>query len=91
MPHPRKTPSPDELGTDPRRYARIAAAVRRQIDDGTLKPGDTVPIGPLTRQHGVARRTAASGLRLLETEGRLKRYPGHGYTVQHAMSRQDAG
>jgi DNA-binding GntR family transcriptional regulator len=69
-------------GTDPRRYIRIAAAVRRQVDDGTLKPRDTVPIAALTREHGVSRKTAAKALGVLEAEGRLKRYPGLGYTVQ---------
>jgi DNA-binding GntR family transcriptional regulator len=78
---PIKTASPDGPVTGPRPYMRIAAAVRAQIDDGTLKLGDTVPITALTRQHGVARRTAARALRLLETEGCLKRYPGYGYTV----------
>jgi GntR family transcriptional regulator len=84
---PTKTASPD---TDPRPYMRIAAAIRRQTEDGTLKPGDTVPISALARQHGVARNTASRALRLLETEGRLKCYPGYGYTVQDTASHQDA-
>ena len=79
---PATTPSPgDPVTGDPRRYARVAADVRRQIDDGTLKPGDTVPAVPLARQHGVDPHTAVKGLRLLAEEGRLRRYPGIGYAV----------
>jgi DNA-binding GntR family transcriptional regulator len=54
-----KTTSPDGAGTDPRPYVQVAAAVRAQIDDGALKPGDTVHIAALTRRHGVARNTVA--------------------------------
>jgi DNA-binding GntR family transcriptional regulator len=69
---------------------RIAAFVRSQVDDGTLKPGDTVCITTVAQRHGVSRDTAAEGLSLLEAEGRLKRHPSHGYTVTDAGCTQPA-
>ena len=53
--------------TDPRAYMRLAAQLRRQIQDGTLPPGSPVPsITTLTQEHGIARATAGKALRLLE-------------------------
>lgn len=67
---------------DPRAYVRIAAAVRQQITSGELAPGQPVPsITVLVQEHGVARQTAAKALRMLETEGILRRIPGLGYYV----------
>lgn len=67
---------------DPRAYVRIAAAVRQQITAGELAPGQPVPsITALVQEHGVARQTAAKALRMLETEGLLRRIPGLGYYV----------
>jgi GntR family transcriptional regulator len=67
---------------DPRAYVRIAAAVRQQITSGELDPGQPVPsITALVQEHGVARQTAAKALRMLETEGLLRRIPGLGYYV----------
>jgi DNA-binding GntR family transcriptional regulator len=67
---------------DPRAYVRIAAAVRHQITSGELAPGQPVPsITALVQEHGVARQTAAKALRMLETEGLLRRIPGLGYYV----------
>ncbi len=54
----------------------------RQIQDGTLAPGDPVPsITTLTQEHGIARATAGKALRVLETEGLVYRVPGLGYYV----------
>jgi hypothetical protein len=67
---------------DPRAYVRIAALVRAQIESGQLARGQPVPsITTLVQEHGVARQTAAKGLRLLESEGLLYRVPGLGYYV----------
>ena len=72
------TTAPD----DPRRYLRIAALLRQQIADGTLRPGQPTPsITTLSQEHGVARQTAAKALRVLEDEGRVYRVPGLGYYV----------
>ena len=72
---------PRSASADPRAYVQIAAAVRQRLDGGTLKPGDKVTITDLAASHGVSRQIAARGLRVLEDEGRLKRFPGFGYAV----------
>lgn len=70
------------VADDPRAYVRIAALVRAQIESGDLTAGQPVPsITSLVQEHGVARQTAAKGLRLLESEGLLHRVPGLGYFV----------
>ena len=67
---------------DPRLYLRIAADVRRRIEAGELEPGRPAPsITSLCQQWEVARETAAHALRVLEAEGRVRRYPGRGYYV----------
>jgi DNA-binding GntR family transcriptional regulator len=61
---------------------RIAAAVRQRITSGELAPGQPVPsITTLVQEHGVARQTASKALRMLETEGLVRRIPGLGYYV----------
>jgi DNA-binding GntR family transcriptional regulator len=70
------------MGADPRRYMRVAAWLQRQINDGTLKPGDAAPsINDIASRHGYCRDTCAKGLHLLEQDGTLFRVPGHGYYV----------
>jgi DNA-binding GntR family transcriptional regulator len=71
-------------GEDPRKYQQIASAVRAAIAAGELAAGDLVLIAGLAAEHRAARQTAARALALLEQEGLVKRYPGHGYTVQPA-------
>jgi DNA-binding GntR family transcriptional regulator len=71
-------------GEDPRKYQQIASAVRAAIAGGDLTVGDLVLIAGLAAEHHAARQTAARALALLEREGLVKRYPGHGYTVQPA-------
>jgi Bacterial regulatory proteins, gntR family len=67
---------------DPRAYVRIAADLRGKIESGELAPGTPVPsITTLVQEHGVARQTAAKALRMLETEGLVRRVPGLGYYV----------
>jgi DNA-binding GntR family transcriptional regulator len=67
---------------DPRIYVRIAADLRRRIEADELKPGEPVPsITTLCQQWEVARETAAHGLKVLEAEGLVRRYPGRGYYV----------
>jgi GntR family transcriptional regulator len=67
---------------DPRAYIRVAAAVRQQIHDGTLPPGQRAPsITTLSQEYGLARPTVAKALKLLESEGLVTRYPGLGYYV----------
>jgi GntR family transcriptional regulator len=61
---------------------RIAAAVRAQIQDGTLPAGNPTPsITTLVQEYGVARQTAAKALHVLVDEGLVTRIPGLGYYV----------
>ena len=49
---------------DPRAYVRLAAIVRQQITDGTLKAGQPAPpITRLSQEHGHARPTCGKALR----------------------------
>ena len=54
------------------KYARVAAAVRNQIADGTLRPGQPAPSGAaLSRLTGYSTLTCRKALRLLTAEGVL--------------------
>ncbi|HEX3961075.1 MAG TPA: GntR family transcriptional regulator [Trebonia sp.] len=67
---------------DPRKYRKMADAIRAQIDRGVLAPGDPAPtISELSTTYACARQTAAKSLRTLVDEGLLIRYPGIGYYV----------
>lgn len=72
--------NPDD---DPRKYLRLAAELRRKIDEGIFRPGDPMPsITALAAERGWARQTCAKALRILEDEGRLRWIPGLGYYVR---------
>ena len=54
------------------KYARVAAAVRNQIADGALRPGQPAPSGAaLSRLTGYSTLTCRKALRLLTSEGVL--------------------
>jgi DNA-binding GntR family transcriptional regulator len=58
-------------------YAQIAAALRDQIEGGTLRPGDPVPsVRKLAEQYNVSTATADKALSALRSEGLL--IGGHG-------------
>lgn len=62
---------------------RIAAIVRQGLAEGRRGPGQPVPsITQLVGDFGVARRTAAKALHLVETEGLVMKVPGLGYFVR---------
>lgn len=61
-----------DSGTRVPKYARVAAAVRRQIADGTLRPGQPVPSGAaLSRVTGYSTLTCRRALRVLVADGVL--------------------
>ena len=63
-------------------YAEIAEDLRRQIQDGTLQPGDTMPsFKKLVAQYGVAITTVNRAYRLLKREGLTVAKPGVGTVV----------
>jgi DNA-binding transcriptional regulator YhcF (GntR family) len=54
------------------KYLRVAAAIRRQIADGSLRPGQPAPSGAeLSRAFGFSTLTCRKALRALITEGLL--------------------
>jgi len=67
---------PNSASTDNGRglpkYARVAAVVRRQVANGTLRPGEPAPSGAaLSRVTGYSTLTCRRALRILVTEGVL--------------------
>jgi DNA-binding GntR family transcriptional regulator len=67
---------------DPRKYLRVAAALRVQIASGELTAGEPAPtITQLAADHQCARQTCAKALRILVSEGLVIRYPGLGYYI----------
>jgi len=69
---------------DPRAYMRLAAILRQQITDGTLRPDDRAPsITRLSQEYGHARATCGKAPRMLEGEGLVTRVLGLGYFVNH--------
>lgn len=68
-------------------YPKIAAYFRQQIQDGTLKPGDTLPSFKETgAQFGVAHTTVNRAFRLLKEEGLTVAKPGVGTVVATSAS-----
>ena len=54
------------------KYRRVAAAIKRQIADGTLRPGQPAPSGAeLSRAFGFSTLTCRKALRALIAEGLL--------------------
>ena len=70
----------DDFG-DPRKYRRLAAAVREKIRRGLLAAGDAVSLAELAAETGWSRQTCSHALQLLEGEGLVALYPGLGYYV----------
>lgn len=63
-------------------YSEIAAHLRQQIQDGTLKPGDTMPsFKKIGAQFDVAQTTVNRAFRLLKEEGLTVAKPGVGTVV----------
>ena len=63
----------DDRGRPPLpKYLRVAAQIRRQIADGTLRPGQPAPSGAeLSRAFGFSTLTRRKALRALIVEGLL--------------------
>lgn len=68
-------------------YAEIAAHYRQQIQDGELRPGDTMPsLRQVCERFGVAQTTANRAFRALKLEGLTLPKPGVGTVVASAFS-----
>ena len=63
-------------------YQQLAAALRRQIREGALLPGETLPSATaLAEQYEVSRATASRAVQLLKAEGRVTTGRGGGVFV----------
>ena len=72
---------------DPRKYIRLAAALRGMITDSTLIPGQPVPsITRIAAERGWARGTCRHALQILQDEGLVTFVPGLGYYVVAKLS-----
>jgi len=68
-------------------YAEIAAHYRQQIQDGTLRPGDTMPsLRQVCERYGVAQTTANRAYRMLKMEGLTLPKSGVGTVVAGPVS-----
>lgn len=68
-------------------YVLLAARLRRMIDDGDLRPGDTLPPDRrLAAALAVGRTTVVAAYDLLSQEGRIVRRQGSGTTVAPAAT-----
>lgn len=64
-------------------HARIAAAIRRQVENGELQPGQRIPPEQaLAEANGVSRPIARLALQILRAEGLIKTIPGRGSVVR---------
>ncbi|MHB6912790.1 GntR family transcriptional regulator [Streptomyces sp. DB-54] len=68
-------------------YAEIAASYRQQIQDGVLKPGDTMPsLRQVCERYNVAQTTANRAYRVLKMEGLTLARAGIGTVVAGPIS-----
>ena len=59
----------------------VLAALRADILDGTLAPGDQIVQESLADRYGVSRVPLREALKTLESEGQVAYYPHRGYFV----------
>jgi transcriptional regulator with XRE-family HTH domain len=79
-------------GSGPPKYLRVAAAVRDQVANGTLRPGQPAPSGAaLSRLTGYSTLTCRKGLRALIAEGVLTPGPSRSARPRVAGPPQGAG
>jgi DNA-binding FadR family transcriptional regulator len=70
-----------------RRTSAAALYIERQIDEGTLKPGDKLPTErDLVERFGIARNTLRKSLDRLEESGKITRHVGRGTFVTERSS-----
>jgi DNA-binding GntR family transcriptional regulator len=62
--------------------AIIAASLREQIDNGTLKPGDVVSILDLVSEWRTSPAPVVQAVRAIANEGRVRLCIGYGHVVQ---------
>jgi DNA-binding GntR family transcriptional regulator len=63
-------------------YLQVAEALREQITEGKIEPGERLPTeAELADTYGVARETIRQALRKLREEGMIRTYQGRGSYV----------
>ena len=69
-------------------YIQLADTIRRQINDGKIKPGDKLPSeSEMQKEYNVARLTVREALSVLVNEGLLEKMHGKGtFCKQNAKS-----
>ncbi|MQY06484.1 GntR family transcriptional regulator [Actinomadura macrotermitis] len=71
------------LEFQPPKYARLVLEIRRQIEEGELRPGDALPSETqLMREFAVGRSTAVRALQILQQDGWITREHGRGSFVR---------
>jgi DNA-binding GntR family transcriptional regulator len=80
-----------EARYDPRLYVRISRDMRDKLATGMIAAGDAVPVAPLAREWEASRQTVRKALRILETEGLIRRYPGVGYYASSGAEQATCG
>jgi len=64
----------DRMRVEDFKYRQVAAAVKRAIETGELRPGDAVPSArQLAQEHGVSVEVGRKALRLLLADGLIVR------------------
>jgi DNA-binding GntR family transcriptional regulator len=76
------------LGPVPTISSRIAAILRRQIIDGTLKPGERIVETRLAKELKIGQPTVRESLIALEHEGLVERKPNCGCSVVKLSMRE---
>lgn len=76
---------------DPRKWVQVAHSLRDQMETGELKSGTRVSIALESQKRGVSKRTVTRAVLALVAEGRLLRFPGHGYIVIDSSAKGTVG
>jgi DNA-binding GntR family transcriptional regulator len=60
---------------------QVYESLRDRIASGALPAGTVLNMGLIADDHDVSRPTVAHALRVLEEDGKVRRYPGVGWQV----------
>lgn len=74
------------------KYQQVADAIRQQIEQGELKPGDRLPsITEMTARYGISLHTVGKVHGILEADGLIRRDRGRGVFVDAARKDTQTG
>lgn len=73
----------DEYSVTPK-YLQIANSVKREIENGNIQKGETMPsINELSIELDIARDTVERGYKILKTNGIIDAIPRRGYFIKN--------